>query len=121
MTSKLVDGIRAKYATPQAALKALGLDTTLLDDPGNRPVRSTQRKRNNTRLRQHLDEMISLVDLLGADENPTMKEEEASSERNAKFDPRGSSGSGEIEGGRERKGEDDFEVPASGSAVSKEN
>ena len=61
--SALVDAIRKKHKTAKSALRALGVDESLLDPP------ATRMRKRDIRLRKHLDEMISLVDLLGTDEN----------------------------------------------------
>ena len=98
--TELIEAIRRKFKTPQAALAALGLDTTLLDDPGDR-----QRKRDS-KMRRHVDEMLSLLDTMGTDSDPSMRAEEETSERNGRFDPRGLGGGGEIVGGPEREGKD---------------
>ena len=99
--SALVEALRSKYkGDHRAALRALGVDEDLLDDPGSR-----QRKRDKA-MRRHIDEMLSLLDTLGADSDPSMRAEEATSERGGRFDPRGSGGGGEIVGGPEREGKD---------------
>jgi hypothetical protein len=89
--SRLVEAIRAKYSTPQAALRALGLDTTLLNPEEDSLARKVKR------ILADLNKLAMDADLLGEPEH-------------MRSDPRGEGGGGggEIEGGVPRRGMDRF-------------
>jgi hypothetical protein len=95
--SELVDAIRAKFSTPQQALRSMGLDDTLLDS-------------ESTRLRKRLDKLFDLISKQQASKKAVPRgRDQVTEPRHMPSDPRG--GGGGQRGGW-RSGQDNFGLPS---------